>query len=249
MLEINDLSKSFGSLRAVNQISLKFLPNQVVGLLGPNGAGKSTTMRMAAGFLIPDSGTVRICGYDIRRQSALAQAELGYLPEAPNGFGHLRVVEFLRFCGQARGLYGSVLKKSITEISDRLDLFVALDRPLSQLSKGWRQRIWLAQAVMHKPRVLVLDEPTDGLDPNQKDLVRGLVRELRQDRTVILSTHILEEVEELCDRVVVLDQGRCVADSPLDELVDQRGRLATRFRLLTQAKGDSAMNPSTSSVG
>ncbi len=138
------------------------------------------------------------------------------------------------------------MKKSITEISDRLDLFGALGRPLSQLSKGWRQRTWLAQAVMHKPRVLVLDEPTDGLDPNQKDLVRGLVRELRQDRTVILSTHILEEVEELCDRVVVLDQGRCVADSPLDELADQRGRLATRFRMLTQANGDSAMNPPAS---
>lgn len=193
MLEIENLSKSFGDIQAVNKLSLKLESDSVVGFLGPNGAGKTTTMRMVSGYLLPDSGSVRICGSDIVRQTQVAQMSLGYLPEAPNGFGRLTVYEFLVFCGQARRLSGQVLENAIDQACDRVELGLALSRPLAQLSKGWRQRAWLAQAILHEPRVLVLDEPTDGLDPNQKELVRRLVRKMRVGRTIVLSTHILED--------------------------------------------------------
>lgn len=233
MLEIENLSKSFGDIQAVNKLSLKLESDSVVGFLGPNGAGKTTTMRMVSGYLLPDSGSVRICGSDIVRQTQVAQMSLGYLPEAPNGFGRLTVYEFLVFCGQARRLSGQVLENAIDQACDRVELGPALSRPLAQLSKGWRQRAWLAQAILHEPRVLVLDEPTDGLDPNQKELVRRLVRKMKVGRTIVLSTHILEEAEELCDRVVVINHGQLIADASLADLVDSSGRLGTQFRKLT----------------
>ena len=229
MLKITNLSKSFGHVKAVNNLSLELQSDSVVGFLGPNGAGKTTTMRMICGYLIPDQGVIRICGHDVRRQSQKARSKLGYLPEAPNGFGHLRVMEFLRFCGQARGLFGEGLNDAIDHVSQRLDLSSVLRRPLNQLSKGWRQRAWFAQAIIHDPHVLVLDEPTDGLDPNQKDLVRDLVRELSRDRTILLSTHILEEAEELCDRVIVLLGAGAPGPSPTRVRVPPRsGSLAFR---------------------
>ena len=157
--------------------------------------------------------------------------------------GHLRVMEFLRFCGQARGLFGEGLNDAIDHVSQRLDLSSVLRRPLNQLSKGWRQRAWVAQAIIHDPRVLVLDEPTDGLDPNQKDLVRDLVRELSRDRTILLSTHILEEAEELCDRVIVLDKGIGIEDAPLADLTDSNGRLSAHFRQLTKKNAVGRVNP------
>ena len=233
MLQLINVSKAFGKLQAVDRLSISFSSHEVVGLLGPNGAGKSTTMRMVSGFMMPDDGQITLCGYDVTKQSQIAQSALGYLPEAPNGFGHLKVIEFLHFCGQARGFFGEKLLHAVDHVSQSLDLFSVLRRPLNQLSKGWRQRAWVAQAIIHEPRILVLDEPTDGLDPNQKDLVRELVKDLKKDRTIILSTHILEEAEELCDRVVILDKGRCVEDAPLSALVDGQGRLSTRFRELT----------------
>ncbi len=233
MLEIENLSKSFGDIQAVNKLSLKLESDSVVGFLGPNGAGKTTTMRMVSGYLLPDSGSVRICGSDIVRQTQAAQMSLGYLPEAPNGFGRLTVYEFLVFCGQARHLSGQVLANAIDQACDRVELEPALSRPLAQLSKGWRQRAWLAQAILHEPKVLVLDEPTDGLDPNQKELVRRLVRKMKVGRTIVLSTHILEEAEELCDRVVVINYGQLIADASLVDLVDSSGRLGTQFRKLT----------------
>ena len=233
MLEIENLSKSFGDIQAVNKLSLKLESDSVVGFLGPNGAGKTTTMRMVSGYLLPDSGSVRICGSDIVRQTQAAQMSLGYLPEAPNGFGRLTVYEFLVFCGQARRLSGRPLENAIDQACDRVELGPALSRPLAQLSKGWRQRAWLAQAILHEPRVLVLDEPTDGLDPNQKELVRRLVRKMKVGRTIVLSTHILEEAEELCDRVVVINHGQLIADASLADLVDSSGRLGTQIRKLT----------------
>ena len=233
MLEIENLSKSFGDIQAVNKLSLKLESDSVVGFLGPNGAGKTTTMRMVSGYLLPDSGSVRICGSDIVRQTQAAQMSLGYLPEAPNGFGRLTVYEFLVFCGQARRLSGRPLENAIDQACDRVELGPALSRPLAQLSKGWRQRAWLAQAILHEPRVLVLDKPTDGLDPNQKELVRRLVRKMKVGRTIVLSTHILEEAEELCDRVVVINHGQLIADASLADLVDSSGRLGTQFRKLT----------------
>jgi ABC-2 type transport system ATP-binding protein len=233
VLQIEKLSKRFGDVQAVDQVSLNFPQGSVVGFLGPNGAGKTTTMRMVSGYLFPDSGMVKICGWDIVRDRQNAQACLGYLPEAPNGFSRLTVREFLSFCGQARGLYRKSLDLAIDQACQRIDLGPALQRPLAELSKGWRQRAWLAQAILHEPQVLVLDEPTDGLDPNQKEVVRRLVREMAVDRTIVLSTHILEEAEELCDRVVIMANGCLVADDPVTTLLDASGRLGAAFARLT----------------
>jgi ABC-2 type transport system ATP-binding protein len=233
VLQIEKLSKRFGDVQAVDQVSLNFPQGSVVGFLGPNGAGKTTTMRMVSGYLFPDSGMVKICGWDIVRDRQNAQACLGYLPEAPNGFSRLTVREFLSFCGQARGLYRKNLGLAIDQACQRIDLGPALQRPLAELSKGWRQRAWLAQAILHEPQVLVLDEPTDGLDPNQKEVVRRLVREMAVDRTIVLSTHILEEAEELCDRVVIMANGCLVADDPVTTLLDASGRLGAAFARLT----------------
>jgi|TARA_B100000809_G_scaffold70867_3_gene68424 ABC-2 type transport system ATP-binding protein len=237
VLQIEKLSKRFGDVLAVDEISLNLPQGSVVGFLGPNGAGKSTTMRMVSGYLFPDSGTVRICGWDIVRDRQKAQACLGYLPEAPNGFSRLTVHEFLSFCGQARGLDMKSLGLAIDQACQRIDLGPALRRPLGELSKGWRQRAWLAQAILHEPPVLVLDEPTDGLDPNQKEVVRRLVREMSADRTIVLSTHILEEAEELCDHVVVMANGCLVADDPVSNLLDNSGRLGAAFARLTSNDG------------
>jgi ABC-2 type transport system ATP-binding protein len=237
VLQIEKLSKRFGDVLAVDEISLNLPQGSVVGFLGPNGAGKSTTMRMVSGYLFPDSGTVRICGWDIVRDRQKAQACLGYLPEAPNGFSRLTVHEFLSFCGQARGLDMKSLGLAIDQACQRIDLGPALRRPLAELSKGWRQRAWLAQAILHEPPVLVLDEPTDGLDPNQKEVVRRLVREMSADRTIVLSTHILEEAEELCDHVVVMANGCLVADDPVSNLLDNSGRLGAAFARLTSNDG------------
>jgi len=237
VLQIEKLSKRFGDVLAVDEISLNLPQGSVVGFLGPNGAGKSTTMRMVSGYLFPDSGTVRICGWDIVRDRQKSQACLGYLPEAPNGFSRLTVHEFLSFCGQARGLDMKSLGLAIDQACQRIDLGPALRRPLGELSKGWRQRAWLAQAILHEPPVLVLDEPTDGLDPNQKEVVRRLVREMSADRTIVLSTHILEEAEELCDHVVVMANGCLVADDPVSNLLDNSGRLGAAFARLTSNDG------------
>ena len=233
MIVTRELTKSFGTIKAVDRVSLTVARGEVLGFLGPNGAGKTTTMRMVCGYLIPDQGSVRICGHDVATQRREAQMRLGYLPEAPSGFDRLTVNEFLTFCGQARGLSRQPLRHAIDRTCQRVNLGEVLGRPLAELSKGWRQRAWLAQAILHEPEVLVLDEPTDGLDPNQKELVRALVREMKPGRTIVLSTHILEEAEELCDRAVVIDRGVIVEDAKIDRLVDPSGRLATRFRELT----------------
>lgn len=238
MLEIEELSKSFGNTLVVDNLSIVIEPNSVVGFLGPNGAGKTTTMRMISGYLYPDSGSVSICGHRISENIVEAHRLLGYLPEAPSGFDQLSVFEFLSFCGQARGFYGSVLQDSLFKISDRLDLTSKLSTPLVELSKGWRQRAWFAQSIMHDPKVIILDEPTDGLDPNQKEIVRELVEELRQDRVVVLSTHILEEVESLCDRVMILCDGKLIADTGIENLSDEFGRLGESFKRLTQEHRD-----------
>jgi ABC-type multidrug transport system ATPase subunit len=169
-----------------------------------------------------------------RQRAWLAQA---ILHEAPNGFSRLTVREFLSFCGQARGLDRKSLGLAIDQACQRIDLGPALRRPLGELSKGWRQRAWLAQAILHEPPVLVLDEPTDGLDPNQKEVVRRLVREISADRTIVLSTHILEEAEELCDHVVVMANGCLVADDPVSNLLDNSGRLGPAFARLTSNDG------------
>ena len=233
MIEASQLYKNFGHLVAVDQVSFNIEPGQVVGFLGANGAGKSTTMRLLTGYLTADSGVARIAGHDIVQERKRAQSLIGYLPEAANGFPQLTVREFLAFTGEARGIWGRDLNKAIDQVAEKIDLGPSMHRKILELSKGWRQRAWLAQALLHDPMVLILDEPTDGLDPNQKDIVRQLIREVSKNKAIILSSHILEEAEEICDRVIVIAEGRIVTDRPVSELLDARGRLSTAFKQLT----------------
>ncbi len=233
LVETLALSKSFGPRRAVDGVSFALPPATITGLLGANGAGKSTTMRMLAGALLPDSGTARIAGNDIVTARPQAQRDLGYLPEAANGFSILTVYEFLIFAAEARGLFGDEGRQAAKRIAGLLDLVRALGRPLGSLSKGWRQRAWLAQALIHDPSVLILDEPTDGLDPKQKIDLRALLRKIARDRAILMSTHILEEAEELCDHLIVMHEGRIAADAPKSDLADSRGRLAPAVIALT----------------
>ena len=235
MIEAEGLAKAFGRTLAVRDAAFAVQPGEIVGFLGPNGAGKSTTMRILAGVLLPDAGRVRIAGLDIVRERRAAQARLGYMPEAASGFAGLTVREVLAWCAAARGARPARRREMIEAVARETALGPALDRPMRTLSKGWRQRAWFAQAVMHRPEVLILDEPTDGLDPGQKAHVRGHIRELAREAAVLLSTHVLEEAEALCDRVVVIAGGRIVADRPVGDLADPQGRLAPAFARLTAA--------------
>lgn len=236
MIEAKNLTKRFGGLTAVDDVSFSIAAGDIVGFLGHNGAGKSTTMRLLTGFLDADSGGVRISGHDLGSERRAAQACLGYLPEAATGFPHLTVREFLTFCGESRNLFGRTLETAIDGVCSRITLEAALDKPLKSLSKGWRQRAWLGQAILHDPPVLILDEPTDGLDPIQKEQVRALIRSVAPNKAIILSTHILEEAEEVCTRAIVISGGRIVTDDTPENLIDERGRLAESFRRLTDSE-------------
>lgn len=234
MIVAEDLTKNFGRHRAVDSVSFQ-IDRGVIGFLGPNGAGKSTTMRLLTGFIEPDAGRAAICGHDCVLERRQAQACLGYLPEACGGFGQLTVLEALSFCGEARGLRGDDLKTALLQVVRQLDLGTAIGAQIRTLSKGWRQRVWLAQAIVHAPSVLILDEPTDGLDPLQRDQVRRLIRSLADHVAILLSTHNLEEVEEVCDRVICIREGKIVADDTVRAMSDSNGRLGGAFRrLMTQ---------------
>jgi len=241
MIEIQNLTKRFGSVAAVTDLSLVVKPGEVLGFLGPNGAGKSTTMKMATGYLAPDQGTVSICGHDIVSDTIAAQERLGYLPEGAPAYGEMTPRGFLRFIAGVRNLKGADARAAIERAIAGAELKAVLDQPIETLSKGFRRRVGLAQAILHDPDVLVLDEPTDGLDPNQKHAVRGLIRGMAKDKTIIISTHLLEEVEAICTRAVIIDQGRIVADATPAELAARSasGRLDEVFRQLTTR--DTAM--------
>lgn len=240
MIEARQLSMHFGGRLVVDGISFTVEPGTVAGFLGPNGAGKTTTMRLLTGFLRPVSGTALICGHDIGRAPRAAQACFGYLPEAATGFPNLTVREFLTYCGEARGVRGGALKAAIDRVCGRIALGPALETRMKELSKGWRQRAWLAQAIVHDPPVLIMDEPTDGLDPNQKLQVRQLIRAVAPEKAILLSTHILEEAEEVCNRAIIIAGGRVVADDAPASLADRRGRLGEAFHRLTAEPGAGA---------
>lgn len=240
LLEVCDLSRCFGSKTAVKSASFSLKPGEIVGLLGSNGAGKSTTMRMIVGTIAPDSGTARIAGFDIRSERAQAQSNLGYLPEAANGFADLYVAEFLMTAAATRKISTADTRDAVQSALDLLDLRQVANIPLGTLSKGWRQRAWLAQALIHDPPVLVLDEPTDGLDPLQKTELRKLLKKISRDKAILMSTHILEEAEELCDRIVVMHDGRVVRDDKKQALSDSRGRLAPAILALTANQPEDA---------
>ena len=235
MLEIENLTKRFGAFTAVAQLSLTVRKGEVLGFLGPNGAGKTTTMKMVTGFLTPDGGTARVCGHDILTDTIAAQEKLGYLPEGAPGYGEMTPREFLAFISRVRGLSGDAARAAEDLAIARTGLGPLLDRPIENLSKGFRRRVGLAQAILHDPAVLVMDEPTDGLDPNQKHVVRGLIREIAAEKTIVISTHLLEEVEAICTRAVIIDRGRLVADGTPAELAAKAasGKLDDVFRALT----------------
>jgi ABC-2 type transport system ATP-binding protein len=218
MIEADRLTRCYGRLTAVDALSIRAEPGQVLGLLGPNGAGKSTAMRMIAGFLAPTSGTARVCGHDVQREPLKAKRALGYLPEGAPSYGEMTVHEFLVFVLRVRALPVDVGRRRFDEVVAQLQLDDVLDQCIDTLSKGLRRRVGLAQAILHDPPVLMLDEPTDGLDPNQKHAVRRLIDAMARERTILISTHLLEEVHALCNRVVIIARGKLLADATPAEL-------------------------------
>lgn len=265
LIEISKLTKRFdtkgsgpntGGILAVDNVTFNVSPGEVVGFLGPNGAGKSTTMKMVTGFLTPTSGTAKVAGFDILSQTIQAQRCLGYLPEGAPAYPDMTPIGFLDFVANARGIKGEARDKAITKAVDRTQLRDVLRQPIETLSKGFKRRVGLAQAILHEPRVLIMDEPTDGLDPNQKHEVRNLIRMLAkgggvsanaeqseptqgegvQGRAIVLSTHILEEVEAVCTRVIVIAKGKLVADcTPAEFLAKSRHHHAVTITLRAPA--------------
>jgi ABC-2 type transport system ATP-binding protein len=213
MIATKNLSKRYGEILAVDDLTFQVSPGEVLGFLGANGAGKSTTMRMIAGFIAPSAGSVTVCGHDIERSPVQAKSRMGYLPEGAPSYGEMTVGEFLDFVADVRGLTGERRRARRAVVIERLALGPVIDQVVETLSKGFRRRVGLAQALIHDPEVLILDEPTDGLDPNQKHEVRRLINELSKDKLVIVSTHILEEVHEVCTRAIIIADGRIVADA------------------------------------
>lgn len=228
MIVAERISKSYGLKPAVQDLSFKLEAGSVLGFIGPNGAGKTTTMRILCGAMPPSSGKVVINGLDMAGQAPEAKASIGYLPENAPLYQNMRVRAFLRFCGRMRGLAGKDLEAKFGLASERCSLDDVLEEDLDSLSKGFRRRVCLAQAIMHNPRVLILDEPTDGLDPVQKRGIRKLIEEMREGRAIIVSTHILEEVDAVCDRVLAISSGRKLFDGSTAEfkaLAPSRGVL------------------------
>ena len=219
MIVATNLSKHYGPLLAVDNISFKAEPGEVLGFLGPNGAGKSSAMRMISGFLLPSSGSASIYGHNVVKEPIAAKKCLGYLPEGAPLYGELNTEQFLRFIARARGMDKTTQRARINLTLERLSLKSIAHQTIETLSKGFKRRVGLAAAILHEPSALVLDEPTDGLDPNQKHEVRALIRELAKERTVLLSTHILEEVEALCTRVIIIAQGKILVNATPAELL------------------------------
>ncbi|MEI6414134.1 MAG: ATP-binding cassette domain-containing protein [Pseudomonadota bacterium] len=213
MIEVEHLSRRFGSKTVVDDLTFTVKPGEVLGFLGPNGAGKSTTMKMITGFLRPSAGSIRVCGQLVDRSPVTAQRTLGYLPEGAPLYADMTVAEFLDFVAAVRGFEGKERKTRIDAVIDKVHLESVLHQSIETLSKGFKRRVGLAQAILHDPAVLILDEPTDGLDPNQKHEVRALIHGMAKDKVVVLSTHILEEVEAVCTRAIIIGAGRLLADA------------------------------------
>jgi ABC-2 type transport system ATP-binding protein len=224
MIEANNLSKFYGDFAATRDVTFTVAPGEVVAFLGPNGAGKSTTMKLLTGYLAPSTGYARIAGFDVATQRLDAAKRLGYLPENGPLYPDMTPRSLLRFFGEARGMAGEQIDRRMAEVISLCRLESVLGKPIGKLSKGYRQRVGMAQVLLHEPDVLILDEPTAGLDPNQIREVRKLIRTLGETKTILLSTHILQEVEAMCNRVIFINEGRVVFDgSPADFGADVRG--------------------------
>jgi ABC-2 type transport system ATP-binding protein len=235
MIEIRNLSKRYGLLRAVDDISFDVGAGEVLGFLGPNGAGKSTTMKMITGFLAPTSGSVRVCGHDVTSAPLAAKSCMGYLPEGAPSYGEMSVRGFLEFIADVRGLSAERRRARLDDVISRLGLHSVLEQVVETLSKGYKRRVGLAQALVHDPQVLILDEPTDGLDPNQKHEVRELISAMSKEKIIVISTHILEEVDAVCNRAIIIAAGRILADETPQALARRApsGRLDDVFRQIT----------------
>ena len=221
MVEIQNLKKTFGEITAVDGVSFTVGQGEVIGFLGPNGAGKSTTMKMITGFLTPTEGTVRVSGFDIQEQPLEAKKRIGYLPEGAPAYLDMTPASFLAFIAKMRGFRGEDMKKRVSDTVEKVNLQSVLEQPIDTLSKGFKRRVGLAQAILHNPEVLILDEPTDGLDPNQKHEVRTLIRAMAAEKAIILSTHILEEVQAVCTRAMIIANGKVVTDGTPADLEGQ----------------------------
>jgi ABC-2 type transport system ATP-binding protein len=236
MLSLTNVTKSFMGRAAVNDVSFTVKRGEVVGFLGPNGAGKTTTMRMIAGILEPDSGTITCGGHDVWTDRINAQSRIGYLPEGAPLYGEMSALSYLGFMCETRGIAKNLRSEMIATAIARTSLDDVLQRPIDTLSKGFRRRVALAGAILHDPPILILDEPTDGLDPNQKRAARALIATLSQDRAILISTHVLDEVSAVCTRVLVVAKGQIVADETPLELAARTpsGRLEDAFQALTE---------------
>jgi ABC-2 type transport system ATP-binding protein len=243
MIEVNQLVKAFGPIIAVDGVSFRAERGDVLGFLGPNGAGKSTTMKMLSCFLPPDRGTASVAGHDIVRQSVEVRRNLGYVPENVPAYEEMTVAGFLHFVGRVRGLGGGAYREARDRVVDSCALHGVMHQTVGTLSKGYRRRVGLAQALIHDPPVLILDEPTDGLDPNQKHDVRQLIKELAAEKCIVISTHILEEVDAVCNRMIVIDRGRLVVDSTPSALREEHGEADLNVIFRTLTTDDAELKP------
>jgi gliding motility-associated transport system ATP-binding protein len=247
MIKVENLVKSFGAKRAVDDISFTVGRGEVLGFLGPNGAGKSTTMRIVTGFYPPSAGRVTVGGFDIVENPIAAKRLIGYLPENAPGYADMTVHGFLSFTAELRGLAGEAKKQAIQRAVETCSLDGVLYQTIDTLSKGYKHRTCLAQSILHDPDILILDEPTDGLDPNQKHEVRGLIKRMGEHKAIVFSTHILEEIEAACTRVIIIDRGKIVANGTPQEL-KARSEVAGAVRLKTRDVTATTLNEKLSAI-
>ncbi len=263
LIEVSNLRKQFGSLVAVDGVSLTIARGEVLGFLGPNGAGKSTTMKMITGFLAPTSGTIKVCGRDLAEAPLAAKARIGYLPEGAPAYSEMTPASFLEFIADIRGMGAAVKAARIREVVAKIHLEGVLNQTIETLSKGFKRRVGLAQAILHDPEILIMDEPTDGLDPNQKHEVRALIKEMAPHKGIIISTHILEEVDAVCTRAVIIAKGRLLFTGTPPELearsryhhavtltveAAHAGNIAAALRELPQVTAVEITHPTTSTA-
>jgi ABC-2 type transport system ATP-binding protein len=242
MIEVDALSKRFRDVQAVDEVSFSVDRGEVVGFLGPNGAGKSTTMKMITGFLEPSGGTARVEGFDVRSDRRAVQSRIGYLPEGAPAYGDMSVGAFLEFVGKLRGLDRARRRERIGAMVHQLHLADVFGRRIETLSKGFKRRVGIAQALLHDPDVLILDEPTDGLDPNQKYEMRALIQAIAGEKAIVVSTHILEEVEAVCTRAIIIAKGRVLADATPTDLLSHAGIAQSIEVTVPVAEQDRARN-------
>lgn len=232
-IEVSHVVKQYGQQKAVDDLSFSVKKNEIVGFLGPNGAGKSTTLKIATGYVTPTSGTVKIAGIDVSQNPLEIKKRIGYLPEHNPLYLDMFVHEYLHFSGKFYGIKGSELKEKTFKVIDMCQLGVEQNKKIGQLSKGFRQRVGLAQALLHEPEVLILDEPTTGLDPNQLVEVRELIKTISTERTVLFSTHIMQEVQAICDRVIIINNGKMVADDSLSQILEGSAKQVLEIEFTT----------------